>query len=300
MSPLVSILIPVYNRKNLVGETIDSAIKQTYKNIEIVIVDNCSSDGTWELLQEFAQKDSRIRIFQNPENIGPVRNWKRCIDEAKGEYAKLLFSDDLISENFIEETLKLFDINVAFVLSGIKVFSKEKSYTLDNFSGLKEITIQKYFENSLLFGKYHFPVSPGCALFRTKDLIQSLEIDIANPFGLDFNKYGAGNDLLLFLNTANKYNKICVSTNAIAFFRSHNGSFSIANRLNTYYEYAKLHFIEKHYPMLLPKFKAVLWTRRKRKLTDDKIYNLVKGRIAWFYLIKQLMIKLYQITTVNL
>jgi hypothetical protein len=141
-------------------------------------------------------------------------------------------------------------------------------------------------------------VSPGCALFRTKDLMQSLEIDIANPYGLDFNKYGAGNDLLLFLNTAKNYSKIRISTNVTAFFRAHNESFSIANRLNTYYEYAKLHFIEKHYPIFLPKFKAVLWTRRKRKLTDDKIYNLVKGRIAWFYLIKQLMFKLlYRITT---
>lgn len=88
MNSLVSILIPVYNRENLVGETIESAINQTYKNIEIIIVDNCSTDNTWQVLQDYAQKDNRIRIFQNPENIGLVRNWERCIDVANNRYYK--------------------------------------------------------------------------------------------------------------------------------------------------------------------------------------------------------------------
>lgn len=293
MNTLVSILIPVYNRANLVGETIESARNQTYKNIEIVIVDNCSTDGTWELLQEFAQKDNRIRIFQNPENIGPVRNWKRCIDEAKGEYAKLLFSDDLIAENFIEETIKLFHNDVAFVISKIKVFGETKNHSLDNFNGLIEIKVQKYYESILLLGNYKFPVSPGCALFRTKDLTNALEIDIPNPLDLDFKIYGAGNDLLLFLNTTVHYSLIKISNNTNAFFRNHGNSFTIENRLNIYYEYAKLYFIKKHLPHLLSKFKTVLWLRKKRKLTDNKIYILIDDKMAWIYLIKQLF-KLYK------
>lgn len=292
MEPLVSILIPVYNRASLVGETIESAINQTYKNIEIVIVDNCSTDGTWNVLQEYAQKDNRIRIFQNSENIGPVRNWKRCIDEAKGVYAKILFSDDKIDENFIYETIKLFHDDVAFVISKIKVFGANINRSLYNFKGLNEIKVQKYYESILLFGDYNFPASPGCALFRTNDLTNALEIDIPNTLNLDFKKYGAGNDLLLFLNTANSYLKICVSANTTAFFRSHKESLTIAKRLNTYYEYAKFHFIKNNHPELLLKFKAVLWLRRKRKLTDNKNYDLINGRIAWFYLIQQLLVKL--------
>lgn len=290
-TPKVSILIPVYNREHLVGETIESAINQTYKNIEIVIVDNCSTDGTWSVLQEYAQKDNRIRIFQNSENIGPVRNWKRCIEEAQGVYAKILFSDDLISENFIEETLNKFDNNVAFVLAGIKVFNQEKSFSLDNFEGLKEITVQRYFNHILILGKYNFPVSPGCALFRKIDLMQSLEIDIENPFGLDFKNYGAGNDLLLFLNTAKRYSKICVSNNGAALLRSHNESFTKSNILNLYYEYSKFYFISNCMPKLLPKFKAILWLRIKRKLTDSKAILLINGKVAWIYIFVQVFIK---------
>lgn len=290
---LVSILIPVYNRLNLVEETICSAINQTYKNIEIVIVDNFSTDGTWELLQEIAKKDRRIRIFQNSKNIGPVKNWKRCIDEAKGVYSKILFSDDLISDNFIEETVLHLKDNVAFVLSGIKVFGEDKNYTFDNFNGLSEISTQNYFENILLLDKYHFSVSPGCALFRTNDLINSLEIDISNPLGLDFNKYGAGNDVLLFLNTAKNYPLIKIVNKTSSFFRSHPESFSVRNRLNIYYEYAKFYFISNHLPQLLSKFKSVLWLRKKRKLTNDVIYNLIERKISYYYLVTR-TINLYK------
>jgi glycosyltransferase involved in cell wall biosynthesis len=134
MNPLVSILIPVYNREHPVVETIESAIHQTYTNIEIIIVDNCSTDNTWSVLQDFSRKDDRIKIFQNPENVGPVRNWKRCIDESSGEYAKILFSDDLISKDFLEEAMNVFEDVAAFVISPIQLFgigftNKRKNYT---------------------------------------------------------------------------------------------------------------------------------------------------------------------------
>ena len=101
-------------------------LKQTYNNIEIIIVDNCSKDNTWKLLQDYAKKDKRIKVFRNDKNIGPVLNWKRCLEEAKGEYAKLLFSDDLISDNFIKNSLSVFDKNVAFVISEIEIFNNHK------------------------------------------------------------------------------------------------------------------------------------------------------------------------------
>ena len=121
-NPLVSILIPVYNREELIIKSIDSSLKQTYNNIEIIIVDNCSKDNTWKLLQDYAKKDKRIKVFRNDKNIGPVLNWKRCLEEAKGEYAKLLFSDDLISDNFIKNSLSVFDKNVSQVRSMAKIF----------------------------------------------------------------------------------------------------------------------------------------------------------------------------------
>ena len=157
---LVSILIPVYNRVDLVSKTIDSAINQTYKNTEIIIVDNCSTDGTWKLLLQYALKDNRIHIFRNHENIGPVRNWKRCLDEAKGTFSKILFSDDLMSENFIEETLKQFDENTAFVISTVKIIGESCDKVLGNYENINIFTTKRYFKNILVYDHYGFPVSP--------------------------------------------------------------------------------------------------------------------------------------------
>ena len=94
VQPLVSIVIPVFNRETLVQEAIESALKQTYDNIEIVVVDNCSTDKTWEVLQKY--NNPKIKIFRNNTNIGPVLNWKKGIELSSGEYIKLLFSDDMI------------------------------------------------------------------------------------------------------------------------------------------------------------------------------------------------------------
>ena len=77
-NPLVSIVIPVYNRELYIEDAIRSAISQTYQNIEIIIVDNCSTDSTWDILNEWEKKDNRIKIFQNDSNIGPVLNWNEC------------------------------------------------------------------------------------------------------------------------------------------------------------------------------------------------------------------------------
>src|SRR6476659_2859126 len=108
-APLISILIPVYNREHLVVEAIKSVIEQTYQKIEVIISDNNSTDYTYEVCNEIAKKDSRIKVYKNDRNIGPVLNWKRCIEKAKGKYAKILFSDDIIEDVFLEQTIQYFD-----------------------------------------------------------------------------------------------------------------------------------------------------------------------------------------------
>jgi len=252
---LVSILIPVYNRVSLVSETIDSAINQTYKNIEIIIVDNCSTDGTWELLQKHIKIDSRIRLFRNNENIGPVRNWERCIQEAKGEYAKILFSDDLIKDTFIEKTIQMFDNETAFVLTSTEVFGSKNN--CGNLCFKKsEYSSKEYLHEILLYETINFPVSPGCALFRLIDLKEALLVDIPNCLNLEFSKFGAGNDLLLFLITATKYPKINVVTDVESFFRAHENSFSISNNLDTYYSHSKYYFITNYFKLILSKYEV--------------------------------------------
>jgi len=230
ISSLISILIPVYNREDLIEETVQSTLNQTYKNIEIIIVDNKSTDKTWEVLQKLASLDDRIKIFQNESNIGPVRNWKRCIDESNGKYGKILFSDDVMYPNFLEKALELIDEEVGFVFSSVamgeSINNTKIAYKFKETSRL--YNINDFFNASLYGGDV--PVSPGCALFHLDYLKKNLLLDVSSPSISDFLNHGAGPDLLLYLNTLDKYKKVGFINEPLTFFREHEGSFSISDK----------------------------------------------------------------------
>jgi glycosyltransferase involved in cell wall biosynthesis len=104
--PLVSIGMPVYNGSAFVGEAISSLLAQTHKNIELVISDNASRDGTPKLLEEWAKRDPRIRIILNPVNRGAAANFKTVALESRGDYFMWASHDDLWAPDFIEANLK--------------------------------------------------------------------------------------------------------------------------------------------------------------------------------------------------
>lgn len=91
---LVSVCIPTYNRAKYIGATIQSVLDSTYSNLEVVISDNASTDDTQEIVERFG--DRRIRYYRNEQNLGPIPNWNRALQRARGELVGLLFSDDLI------------------------------------------------------------------------------------------------------------------------------------------------------------------------------------------------------------
>ncbi len=98
-NPLVSILIPTFNREKYLGEAIDSALSQTYKNIEIVVHDDASTDGTSELLKTY--NDPRLRIITTEDNHGMLGGWNYIVRQARGEYIKFLASDDLLDPDCV-------------------------------------------------------------------------------------------------------------------------------------------------------------------------------------------------------
>ena len=219
--PLVSILIPAFNRENFIKDAIESALNQTYKNTEIIIVDNNSSDNTWQTIMYYKSKDPRIKAYRNKKNIGPVLNWQKCISQSSGEYIKFLFSDDYISENYVEESINLFDNNTSFVLSPIKIINNS-NLEISLYSDYKQMSVlskEKYLRNILFFNRLKLPVSPGAGIFRKIDIQKTLEIDLKNHGEIHNNtsssyraiasiyeKMKDYNNELLFLKKANKSN----------------------------------------------------------------------------------------------
>jgi glycosyltransferase involved in cell wall biosynthesis len=282
MKPLVSILIPTFNSGPFIRETLSSAVNQTIKNIEIIVVDNRSTDNTFKLLEEIARRDDRVKIFQNENNIGPVNNWLRCVSLAEGKFAKFLWSDDLIKEDFLEETLKHLKPNVGFVFSDIEILDNEtilkKYYPLGKS---RSISSNLYLLKSIF--NRGTPVSPGCAIFRLSDIKENLKREIPNKQNLEFSKLAIGNDLLLMLITARKYEKVVYTAYTKSVFRSHKNSISLKTNpreLIYCYTIARSYFVRNYFRILNYPFKlyALLLFkkyRRSEKLNINSFTDLI-------------------------
>lgn len=93
--PLISVITPAYNAERFIGETIESVLQQTYKNWEMIIVDDCSTDATVEIVQQYVEQDERVRLIQLKENSGSAIARNTAMDHAKGDFFAFLDSDDL-------------------------------------------------------------------------------------------------------------------------------------------------------------------------------------------------------------
>ncbi|MDQ7026703.1 MAG: glycosyltransferase family 2 protein [Anaerolineae bacterium] len=99
--PLVSIGMPIHNAESRLCKALDSLLAQTYPLFDLIISDNASTDGTWLICQEYAERDSRIKLYRNEENIGLVANFLRVLDLAKGTYFMWAAYDDFWDAEFI-------------------------------------------------------------------------------------------------------------------------------------------------------------------------------------------------------
>lgn len=101
MNPLISVLIPTYNRADYLGEALDSALAQDYPNLEVIVHDDASTDNTPQLLKSY--HDPRLRVIRTRTNHGMLGGWNYIVKQAHGEYLKFLASDDLLSPNCVSE-----------------------------------------------------------------------------------------------------------------------------------------------------------------------------------------------------
>jgi glycosyltransferase involved in cell wall biosynthesis len=116
VSTLVSIVIPSFENADHIRDTMRSVLGQTHTDLEVIVADHESSDGTLEILREF-ESDPRVRLLTTPAGGGAARNWNRVTAEAKGEYVKLVCGDDLIYPTCVAEQLAAFEDGVALVAS---------------------------------------------------------------------------------------------------------------------------------------------------------------------------------------
>jgi glycosyltransferase involved in cell wall biosynthesis len=252
MNPcLVSILIPVWNRERLIRDCVESALAQTWPEIEVVVCDNASTDGTWQVLEDMAARDPRLRIFRNPENLGPVRNWMRCIEEARGRYGKILWSDDLLEPQCVARMAECLESrpDVGFVFCKTRVMDeqKQRDYLLYDLNDPPVFASSDYVRRILRF-EWKLPVSPGCMMLRMDDLRANTLLEVPNSLNSDFSMHAVGPDLLIFLLTAARYPQVAYLNEPLAVFRAHDGSISCnepGTRLQCFYRMAAAFFVSR-------------------------------------------------------
>ncbi len=177
----VSVIIPVYNVEKYIRECLDSAINQTYKNLEVICVNDCSTDNSVKIIEEYMQKDARVKIIHHDKNrgAGPARN--TGIQNSNGEYIFFLDSDDYLNLDAIELMVKnQKETNADIIVSNTRVFTEDKDIAIENRvkenEKLLKISTQKCcqigFDNFQYNADYVFGISWG-KLYKKDFLIKN-------------------------------------------------------------------------------------------------------------------------------
>ncbi len=174
MKPVkVSVCIPTYNYGRFIGDAIDSVLSQTFTDFELIVVDNCSTDNTREIVEKYVALDKRIKYIRNDENIGMVQNWNRCIQYAAGEYIKILCADDVLKPTSLEKSVRILDNfpGVSVVTSARTIVTKDlrPQSILTYFNKSTIIPGQDIIRVCLAMDMTNVIGEPTAVLFRNKD-----------------------------------------------------------------------------------------------------------------------------------
>lgn len=128
--PLLSVIIPVYNAQEYLGKCVESVVNQTFKDVEIILVDDCSKDNSYELCEQLARNDSRIVVYRREENGGIFAARNSGLELSKGRYVTFVDNDDWLDPEMYEKLIfELESKNLDFVSCGFKEIIGDKIVT---------------------------------------------------------------------------------------------------------------------------------------------------------------------------
>ena len=297
MNPLISIIIPSYNRENLLSETLDSVMEQTYTNWECIVIDDRSTDSTNAILKEYSDRDNRFIVISKPLEMkqGASVSKNLGLQLARGEYIQFLDSDDILAENKLEkqfEALKKENEKVISVCITSNFKERNDAIILDfdrkdyqNFKNSEE-----YFEIISEIGGYYAPES----FLISKGLIDfsghwnenlTLNDDGEFFFRIIYNSYKivfindtyvrhrqSTGDNLSTLNSFQKATSLLNSWKIIEVL--YNTKY---NTLNSEYlnkkKWAVYNELKRTYPILIKQNKSFFYNQKKK---DNLLYKLNK------------------------
>lgn len=179
--PRVTVGIPVYNGERYLAEAIESALAQTYSDLEVVIADNASTDATPQICEAYAAQDDRVRYVRNPENLGASANYERVFELSKAEYFCWMPADEAMMPRYLEALVPVLDEEPDVVLAFPRYLMRHGSdparvHDVSRDCDLRQATargrIQKYFRERIvgpnwpIFGLYRKDILAKTQLLR--------------------------------------------------------------------------------------------------------------------------------------
>ncbi|MBO6232725.1 MAG: glycosyltransferase family 2 protein [Clostridia bacterium] len=169
----IDVLLATYNGEKYVAEQIESILNQTYKNINLIISDDCSSDKTQEILREYSQKDSRIKLYLQQENLGVVKNIEFLLKQVENPLYMLADQDDYWLPEKIEKSVeKLNNENADLVFGDLEVVDQNLKAIYPSFGDFMLLNrkINKYIDSYKV--NYLYNCVTGCTLISKKEFIK--------------------------------------------------------------------------------------------------------------------------------
>jgi glycosyltransferase involved in cell wall biosynthesis len=164
-TPLVSIGIPCYNRAHLIGRAIESALKQDYRNLELIISDNASTDETEAVCRDFAARDDRVTYIRQAENQGAVFNFDIVRRHAQGKYFLWLGDDDWLEPDYVSACVNFLEAHADYVVAygrarfyqGDLLDSEYDGFSLSQKSGVARVIdyYRQVDDNSMFYGVFN-------------------------------------------------------------------------------------------------------------------------------------------------
>lgn len=282
---LVSVVVPTYNQEEFIAETLNSIINQSYKKLEIIISDDCSTDKTIEIIKEFSARDSRIKAFFSKENKGIPFNFNRAFDNCRGEFVAFFSGDDIMYEAKIEKQVQFLNenTNCDLVMHQVDIFESETNKVLSTHQNTGELSIPKspvewLFPTKWMFLKKYTAILPTSILARSSYYLQARYDE----------RFKYKHELLFHLeNYMNKpTSKWEVIPETLGRYRVHKNNFTNNTKLSKVRDQEKflIHAIVlEKYPSLIKKSKNFIHFTMFENLLFFNIQERNKGYLKQFY-----------------
>jgi len=284
----VSIIIPTFNRANLLPVAIEASLRQTYP-CEIIVCDHGSRDNTPAVVQRYGD---HVRYIRREEDMGPHFCWLDGILHASGDLIHIQYDDDWIATTFIEKTVALMADDVGLVVTGVEIVKEDGNQKAETPDKLLLPTTGIY--NGKIFSRYLMKggmVSPGSCLFRRTDALDAL-YQGRLPTNRIHCYHGVGPDHFMSFLPLLFYPKFGYCAEHLAFFRAHANSITIEAQQNekkakqleaAYYEvkifYQLLLFYQQH-SLFRAYLRRAFTIRRIKSFLRMCYYKLAKRKTA--------------------